>query len=196
MGDPDTRFAEDALRMLRALRFAAQLGFAVEENTLAAIGRNARRAALVSGERIKIELEKTLLSSRPEWAGEAMRLGLLAHLYPETTCPDLTRLRELPPEPIPRWRGFCRETGFPIERLPVERALRQGVLHPEREAIKDLALSGGQLAALGLKGKEIGAVQRELAAHILAHPVDNTREKLLELVEKSRGTGKNGPSLS
>ena len=52
------------------------------------------------------------------------------------------------------------------------------------------------LAALGLKGKEIGAVQRELAAHILAHPVDNTREKLLELVEKSRGTGKNSPSLS
>ena len=196
VGDPDTRFAEDALRMLRALRFAAQLGFAVEENTLAAIGCNACRAALVSGERIKVELEKTLLSPRPEWAGEALRLGLLAHLYPETTCPDLTRLRELPPEPIPRWRGFCRETGFPIERLPVERALRQGVLHPEREAVKDLALSGGQLAALGLKGKEIGAVQRELAAHILAHPADNTREKLLELVEKSRGTGKNGPTLS
>ena len=196
VGDPDTRFAEDALRMLRALRFAAQLGFSIEPATLAAIGRNARRAALVSGERIKVELEKTLLSPRPEWAGEALRLGLLAHLYPETTCPDLTRLRELPPEPIPRWRGFCRETGFPIERLPVERALRQGVLHPEREAVKDLTLSGGQLAALGLKGKEIGAVQRELAAHILAHPADNTREKLLELVEKSRGTGKNGPSLS
>lgn len=182
VGDPDTRFQEDALRMLRALRFAAQLGFAIEENTRAAMGRNACRAALVSGERIKTELEKTLLSPRPEWAGEALRLGLLAHLCPETSCPDLTELGELPAEPIPRWRGFCQKTGFPIEALPVERALKQGVLHPEREAVKDLALSGGELAALGLKGREIGRTQRALAEHILAHPEDNRREKLLELV--------------
>ena len=182
VGDPDTRFAEDALRMFRALRFAAQLGFAIEDNTLAAIGRSANRAALVSGERIKIELEKTLLSPRPEWAGETIRLGLLAHLYPVTDCPDLTELRELPAEVIPRWRGFCGKTGFPLERLPVERTLRQGVLHPEREVIKTLALSGGELAALGLKGKEIGAVQKALAEHILAHPEDNLREKLLALI--------------
>ena len=125
-----------------------------------------------------------------------MRLGLLAHLYPETTCPDLTQLRELPPEPIPRWRGFCRETGFPIERLPVERALRQGVLHPEREAVKDLALSGGPLAPRGGEGEGMGAGERGLGAPIFAPPVANTRGKLLELVEKSRGTGKNSPSLS
>lgn len=182
VGDPDTRFAEDALRMFRALRFAAQLGFAIEDNTLAAIGRNATRAALVSGERIKIELEKTLLSPRPEWAGETIRLGLLAHLYPVKNCPDLTELRKLPAEVIPRWRGFCGKTGFPLERLPVERTLRQGVLHPEREVIKTLALSGGELAALGLKGKEIGAVQKALAEHILVHPEDNQREKLLALI--------------
>lgn len=182
VGDPDTRFAEDALRMFRAIRFAAQLGFAIEENTLAAIRRNAHRAALVSGERIKVELEKTLLSPRPEWAGEAIRLGLLAHLCPARNCPDLWELRELPTEVIHRWRGFCGKTGFPLESLPVERALRQGVLHPEREAIKTLALSGGELAALGLKGKEIGAVQKKLAEHILAHPEDNQREKLLTLL--------------
>ena len=182
VGDPDTRFAEDALRMFRALRFAAQLGFAIEEDTLAAIGRNAHRAALVSGERIKVELEKTLLSPWPEWAGEAIRLGLLAHLYPAKSCPDLTELRELPMEVIHRWRGFCGKTGFPLERLPVERTLRQGVLHPEREAIKTLALSGGELAALGLRGKEIGDAQKRLAEHILAHPEDNQREKLLTLL--------------
>ena len=45
-----------------------------------------------------------------------------------------------------------------------------------------LALSGGELAALGLKGKEIGAVQKALAEHILAHPEDNLREKLLALI--------------
>ena len=182
VGDPDTRFAEDALRMFRALRFAAQLGFAIEDNTLAAIGRNATRAALVSGERIKVELEKTLLSPWPEWAGEAIRLGLLAHLYPVKNCPDLWELRELPAEVIHRWRGFCGKTGFPLESLPVERTLRQGVLHPEREAIKTLALSGGELAALGLRGKEIGDAQKRLAEHILAHPEDNQREKLLALL--------------
>ena len=182
VGDPDTRFAEDALRMFRALRFAAQLGFAIEGNTLAAIGRNAHRAALVSGERIKVELEKTLLSPRPEWAGQAIRLGLLAHLYPVKNCPDLTELREMPAEVIHRWRGFCGKTGFSLESLPVERTLRQGVLHPEREAIKTLALSGGELAALGLRGKEIGDVQKRLAEHILAHPEDNQREKLLTLL--------------
>ena len=51
VGDPDTRFAEDALRMLRAVRFAAQLGFSIEEGTLAAIKRSARRAENLSGER-------------------------------------------------------------------------------------------------------------------------------------------------
>lgn len=188
VGDPDTRFAEDALRMLRALRFAAQLGFTVEPDTLAAIRRGAPRAALVSGERIKAELEKILLSPRPEWAGEVLRLGLLAHLWPVTSCPGLEGLAALPPEPIPRWRGFCEATGFPIGCLPVERALRQGVLHPERGVIPRLALSGGELAGLGLKGAEIGRMQRALAEHVLAHPGDNRRERLLEVFwEKKTG---------
>ena len=188
VGDPDTRFAEDALRMLRAVRFAAQLGFSIEEGTLAAIKRNARRAENLSGERIKAELEKILLSPRPEKAGDALRLGLLAHLGGSPDCPDLSPLRDVPAAPIPRWRAFCRLTGFPITSLPVERAIRRGVLHPEAEAVRELAISGGELAALGLEGRAIGTVQRRLAAHILAHPEDNTREKLLALVNGGQST--------
>ena len=82
---------------------------------------------------------------------------------------------------MPRWRAFCRLTGFPIAALPVERALRRGVLHPEAEAVRALALSGGELAALGLEGPAIGAAQRRLAAHILSHPEDNTPARLLAL---------------
>ena len=186
VGDPDARFAEDALRMLRAVRFAAQLGFSIEAGTLAAIRRNAHRAAGLSGERIKAELEKILLSPAPELAGEAMRLGLLAHLGGSTDCPDLSPLRDVPAAPIPRWREFCRLTGFPITALPVERALRRGVLHPEEEALRGLALSGGELAALGFEGPAIGVAQRRLAAHVLAHPEDNTKEKLLALAERYR----------
>ncbi len=181
VGDPDRRFAEDALRMLRAVRFAAQLGFSIEKGTLDAIRRSARRAENLSGERIKAELEKILLSPRPELAGELLRLGLLAHLGGRPDCPGLLALREEPPEPVPRWRAFCRLTGFPIAALPVERALRRGVLHPEAEAVRALALSGGELAALGLEGPAIGAAQRRLAAHILSHPEDNTPARLLAL---------------
>ena len=160
VGDPDRRFAEDALRMLRAVRFAAQLDFSIEKGTLDAIRRSARR---------------------PELAGELLRLGLLAHLGGRPDCPGLLALREGPPEPGPRWRAFCRLTGFPIAALPVERALRRGVLHPEAEAVRALALSGGELAALGLEGPAIGAAQRRLAAHILSHPEDNTPARLLAL---------------
>ena len=150
-------------------------------NTLDAIRRSARRAEKLSGERIKAELEKILLSPRPELAGELLRLGLLAHLGGRPDCPGLLALREEPPEPVPRWRAFCRLTGFPIAALPVERALRRGVLHPEAEAVRALALSGGELAALGLEGPAIGAAQRRLAAHILSHPEDNTPARLLAL---------------
>ena len=71
VGDPDRRFAEDALRMLRAVRFAAQLGFSIEKGTLDAIRRSARRAEKLSGERIKAELEKILLSPAGAGGGAA-----------------------------------------------------------------------------------------------------------------------------
>ncbi|MCI7474744.1 MAG: tRNA nucleotidyltransferase [Clostridiales bacterium] len=184
VGEPDRRFSEDALRMLRAVRFAAQLGFAIEPATEDAIRRNAGRVSQVSGERIKAEMEKTLLSPHPERAEELIRWGLLAHLWPQRNCPGLVDLRNLPPQPIPRWRGFCTATGFPLERLPVERALKRGVYHPEIELVHCLTISGGELAALGLKGREIGTAQRKLAFHVLDHPEDNRRDRLLELLQK------------
>lgn len=182
VGEPDRRFAEDALRMLRAVRFAAQLGFVIEPETEKAIQRNAGRMSQVSGERIKAEMEKMLLSPHPERAGDLLRWGLLAHLWPVYNCPDLSALRDLPPQPVARWRGFCMATGFPLDCLPVERALKRGVYHPEAEMVHRLELSGGELAALGLKGREIGAAQNKLALHVLEHPEDNQRDRLLALL--------------
>ncbi len=69
VGDPDRRFSEDALRMLRGVRFAAQLGFTLEGETGWAMRRNAHLVEHVSRERIRVELEKTLLSPRPEGMG-------------------------------------------------------------------------------------------------------------------------------
>lgn len=182
VGDPDKRFSEDALRMLRGVRFAAQLGFEIGENTRAAMGRNAPLTARVSGERIKAELEKTLISKRPEMVGEMIALGLLAHLYDFPQGYDLSHLAALPATAEERWRGFCAATGFPITALPVERKIRRAVEHPEAGVIPILALTPRDLMALGLSGPAISAAQKKLALHVLAHPGDNTPEKLRKLL--------------
>ena len=111
-----------------------------------------------------------------------IRLGLLSHLYPFPEPFDLSALSQLPPEKNPRWRGFCAATGFPITALPVERSLRRGVEHPESELIPTLALRPADLMALGLRGPAISAAQKKLALHVLDHPEDNTREKLLPIL--------------
>lgn len=183
VGEAEKRFSEDALRMLRGVRFAAQLGFELEEATRRAMADNARRCAGLSGERVRVELEKTLLSPRPELAGEMVDLGLLDHLWDGwEKGKDLSALRGAEPTAKGRWRVFCALTGFPISALPVERKLRRAVERPEEELIPTLALKSGDLMALGLRGAEIGAAQRKLARHLLDHPKDNTKEALSRLL--------------
>ena len=104
VGDAETRFREDALRMLRARRFAAQLGFALEAGTEAAIGRCAGLCAALSRERVREEAEKTLLSDRPALFGRMLTGGLLAAcLAPQRA--DFSALSGLPRTPEARWAG-------------------------------------------------------------------------------------------
>lgn len=84
VGDPTQRFDEDALRMLRAIRFAVQLNFAIDPATLAAIKPLSGHLELISGERIRDEFLKMLASPQPKRAIELMdETGLLAHVVPE-----------------------------------------------------------------------------------------------------------------
>jgi len=84
VGDPDARFAEDALRMVRAVRLAAVRELTIEPATLAAIREHAALAAHVSGERVSAELEKLLASPRPSIGLRLMAdTGLLDVLLPE-----------------------------------------------------------------------------------------------------------------
>ncbi len=83
VGDPDKRFSEDALRMLRAVRFSAQLGFAIDESTLRAIEKNSRLIENISGERIRDELTKTLLSDNPFCFSILMDTKLIKYTLPE-----------------------------------------------------------------------------------------------------------------
>lgn len=84
VGDPDRRFGEDALRMMRAIRIASQLGFSIETKTLAAIAKNSTLINQISQERVRDELLKIVASA---YSKEGIMLmfngGLLAHILPE-----------------------------------------------------------------------------------------------------------------
>lgn len=87
IGDPDKRFTEDKLRMLRAVRFAARFAFPMEENTFAAIGRHAAEIHTVSWERIRDELTKILTEGAARQGFELLdQSGLLRQLLPEITA--------------------------------------------------------------------------------------------------------------
>ena len=108
VGDPNKRFEEDALRMLRAFRFAAVLGFEIEANTLQAIKSNAPLAAALAKERVRAEIERILLSPAPETISDMAVAGLLRDLVHETaTLPDLSVLKRLPKKSKLRWAGLC-----------------------------------------------------------------------------------------
>ncbi|MEN6429215.1 MAG: CCA tRNA nucleotidyltransferase [Phycisphaerales bacterium] len=83
IGNPEERFGEDYLRMLRAIRFSTQLGFAIEPETCAAVGRNAAKIARISGERIATELEGTLVHpNRAAGASMLIETGLAEAVFP------------------------------------------------------------------------------------------------------------------
>ncbi|MDR2120331.1 MAG: CCA tRNA nucleotidyltransferase [Tannerella sp.] len=82
--DPDTTFADDPLRMMRAVRFAAQLGFFIDPDTFDAIVRNRERILIISGERIAEELNKIILAPKPSIGFELLdSCGLLELIFPE-----------------------------------------------------------------------------------------------------------------
>ncbi len=84
VGNPDDRFSEDALRLMRAVRLCAQLGFLLDDTTRDSIRRNAEHIQSVSGERIRDELFKILLSDNPAEGILFLRsTGLLEYILPE-----------------------------------------------------------------------------------------------------------------
>ena len=119
VGEPNLRFREDALRMLRALRFSAQLGFSVEEKTFTAITENAGLCASLSAERVRDETEKTLCSPMPQTVAQMCEMGLLRAVGIKG-APDLSSLSGLPAARTVRWAAFfraCPEASWQMLRL-------------------------------------------------------------------------------
>ena len=245
VGSPELRFEEDALRMFRALRFSARLDFTIEEATLAAIGKKAHLASALAAERIRDEVEKTLLTPRPETVGLMQHLGLLDVFLcaRADALPELKLLTKLPRQALDRWMALCvilrrrglissvedfltalrldsrtircctdgaallegrKPRGAPewkrlLRRWGVDtvscaarcrdaldggsssRELKSVLKSGECFSMKHLAVSGDDLTALGLKGRELGEMLNFLLDYVIEYPDNNRRELLLSL---------------
>ncbi len=130
VGTPEVRFKEDALRMLRAVRFKAQLGFVIEDKTAQAIKKCAVLIKKVSRERVLEELNKILLSDNPDCMRELHNLGILKFILPELDrCfgePQRNKyhiydvgehimhtVKNTPNDLILRWAALLHDTGKP-----------------------------------------------------------------------------------
>lgn len=126
VGNPLERFEEDALRILRAIRFSAQLGFIIEEKTYEAISQIAPRIALVSKERIQAELTKILCSQHPEKIREVFATGIHKYISPAFAGLPWKEVRissDLSSEKYIRWAAFLGQSG-PETAVEVLRALK------------------------------------------------------------------------
>ncbi|MDR3683449.1 MAG: HD domain-containing protein [Geothrix sp.] len=181
VGDPLQRFAEDGLRPLRACRFAAQLGFAVEAATLAAIPLRHAVARKVAVERVFVELDK-LLRGREPHRGLALLAdsGLLdlwlAELRPMIGCGQnrhhrydvwshtLAVVREVPADSGLRWAALLHDAGKPGTRSTGP----DGEVHFYGHEARSLDLAEGLLerlkTSLGLR-KEVAALIRHHGTH-------------------------------
>jgi putative nucleotidyltransferase with HDIG domain len=117
VGDPPTRFTEDALRMIRGVRLAATLGFSIEPVTYAAIASHAHLVTHLSGERIAEEMRRLLAAPRPS-VGLRLLLesGLLAHMAPELAAQRGVPQNKVPGEDL--WDHVMRSVDAAVEDPP------------------------------------------------------------------------------
>lgn len=148
VGDPDTRFTEDALRSLRGLRFASRLGFSIAPETAAAMERNKNLLSYVSGERIYKELTGILIGTYAQSVLEQYG-GVLAAVLPEIQ-PSMGFLQRNPfhnrdvwqhtlealgksrPDPIVRWALLLHDLGKPDCFTLDDRGIGHFYGHPQR----------------------------------------------------------------
>ena len=170
VGDPDARFSEDALRMLRAVRLAATLGFTIDPATREGIVRRAPDAALLSGERVGAELQRILLAPRPSvglrWLEET---GLLAVVLPELALQRGIPQAKIAGEDL--WDHTVRTT----DAAPVRTAVAAG------------AASEPRLAALL---HDVGKPATFVDGRFIHHDVVGARmaEEIMDRLRVARGT--------
>ena len=139
VGNARARFGEDALRILRAVRFAAQLGFEIEEDTRKGITELAPTLANISAERIQVELIKMVTSPNPELLRTAYELGITKVILPEFDA-MMTTTQENPHHKY----SVGEHTLKAIGEVPADRVLRLAMLFHDigKPAMKKIDANG------------------------------------------------------
>lgn len=176
IGDPETRFAEDKLRMVRAIRFAARFGFQIEAATLEAIRTLAARVLQVSPERLREELTRLLTDGAARRAFELLdQTGLLAVILP-----DIARMKgvEQPPQFHPEGDVWTH-TLIMLEKLPANSSptLAWGVLLHDVGKPPTFAAPNGPKGRIRFDGHvEMGTRMAQGLCHALKFSNDDTRQ--------------------
>lgn len=123
VGNPMERFGEDALRILRAIRFSAQLGYEMEEKTVEAIRELAPTLEKISAERIQAELLKLLVSPHPEYLRQAYEMGVT-----KVFLPEFDRAMETPQKHPHHKYGVGEHILHSMENIEPDRVLRLTML--------------------------------------------------------------------
>ena len=123
VGNAEARFSEDALRILRAIRFSAQLGFEIEKETRQAIRKLAPNLSYISAERIQTELVKLLVSDHPEKIQDAYELGITKVILPEFDA-----MMETTQETLHHCYNVGEHTIHALMNIPADKVLRLTML--------------------------------------------------------------------
>ncbi len=177
VGDPAERFREDPLRMLRAVRFAAELGFTIDPATRAALEEQAGALEHVSTERIAAEMTRLLLADRPTLGLEALcGSGLAAYVMPELlplrgTGQDgrhkdvfghtLKVVENVPATTILRWAALLHDIGKPRTK-----SVQDGKVHFFRHEMVGARMARKILRRLRFDRDSSERIQRLVAEHL------------------------------
>lgn len=141
VGNAKERFGEDALRILRAVRFAAQLGFEIEEQTKDGMKELAPTLANISAERIQVELVKTLISPHPGLLRTAYELGITRVIFPE-----FDRMMETEQRTPDHMYNIGEHTVQSVEKIRADKVLRLTMLlHDVRKPLVKTVSESGQV---------------------------------------------------
>ncbi|MCR5703519.1 MAG: HD domain-containing protein [Eubacterium sp.] len=196
VGDAEQRFHEDALRILRAIRFSAQLGFEVSKSTSEAIKELAPTLEKISAERIHTELEKLILSPHPEKLVVAYESGVTAIVLPEfdrmMECEQNTPyhrynvgehtvevMKNVPATKVMRWAALLHDVGKPAKKIT-----KDGRDHFYGHAYAGSKMVPEILRRLKLDNKTIKLVTRLVECHD-DRPMNTKLGKTPEAVRRS-----------
>lgn len=189
VGNPNERFGEDALRILRAVRFSAQLGFSIEEKTMQAAKELAENLKKISRERIHTELDKLIMSKHPDHVKLLESMDILPHIFSGYVCHGETaaladRLMRSDKEHYIRWALFITNISFEnlLESLKFDNKSIKICNIMKKYADEELRADKAYVRRMIVKtGKDIFRQYYLPFRRVLG----NTSEELLRQVEKA-----------